>query len=236
MWIFAFLLFCIALSLALHYAKSSPAQKGKKEPAQKATALQDRPTLRAAKEGPNHQDDGGPIDLLSAMTPFSLNVTPRPESMRDAVMTDAYGQAHISVEHQTCSCTKFAERADRPMNNVGRWCRHLVKIMNARRAIDHENEWIKAIINDGYDGPLYAFIVDRPTTGKILMTGGTNAEWLNFYAHNQKRGQTIAQASGNINRYGWNIERKGWAYGKPPPGARELRKLIESVSKITIQK
>jgi hypothetical protein len=232
MWILALLLFCIVLSLAVRYAKSKP---GQKEPAEEAIFEPDQPLLDAA-EAPHHKEHERPSELLAAMTPFSLNVTPRPESMRDAVMTDAYGQVHISVQHQTCSCNKFAERAGRPMNNVGRWCRHLVNIMSARRAMDHENEWIKAIIEDGYDGPLYAFMVDRPTTGKILMTGGANTEWLNFYAHNQKRGQTIAQASGKINRYGWSIERKGWAYGKPPPGARELRRLIESVNKITIQK
>jgi hypothetical protein len=191
---------------------------------------------RGTKQAPYYKEADDSSDLIRAMTPFSLNVTPRPESMRDAVMTDIDGQVQISVEHQTCTCKKFAERADRSMNNIGRWCRHLVNIMDARRASEHENDWIKAIIADGYDGPLYAFMVDRPTTGKILMTGGTSSEWLNFYAHNQKRGETIAQASGKINRYGWSIERKGWAYGKPPPGARELRKLIESIDTITIQK
>lgn len=228
MWVFVFFLACVALSLLVHRLKSAPKNKGGKEPQGQGPSNPTKQTHEIETEEPG--------ELIRAMTQFSLKVTPRPETMADAAMMDVDGPVTVSVERQTCTCKKFADRSDRPMNNIGRWCRHLVITMGERRAVDHENEWIRAIIEDGHGGPLYAFMVDRPTTGQVLMTGNANSEWLNFYARNKRSGETVAQASGKIKRYGWSLQRKGWAYGNPPPGARELRALIQSVDRINIEK
>jgi len=236
MWVFVFFLACVALSLLVHYLKTTPKKKEPKDSRGQNPISKQQLDQSATTKLTHDTEIEEPIELIRAMTQFSLMVTPRPKSMGDAAMMDVDGQVNVSVEHQTCTCKKFADRADRPMNNIGRWCRHLVVIMRERGAVDHENEWIKAIIEDGYDGPLYAFMVDRPTTGQILMTGKANSEWLNFYARDKRRNETVAQASGKIKRYGWSLKRKGWAYGNPPPGAREIRALIQSVDRINIEK
>jgi hypothetical protein len=162
------------------------------------------------------------------MTPFSLSTQPRNIQDTPIILNMVYGGESftVSMVNQTCSCEKFAASGSNPMNHMSRWCEHLMYAMHTRKALAHENEWIQAIAADQHQGPLFAMMIERPTTGKVLMTGRDDGEWLNFYAKSKKRGETVTQASGKINRYGWSIKRKGWAYDKAPPGARELRVLI----------
>jgi hypothetical protein len=171
------------------------------------------------------------------MTPFSLAT--QPSNIQDEPIVLKVGfseQFTILMTEQICSCEKFAVLKTQPMNHMSRWCEHLMYVMHTRNALTHENEWIQAIAADQHQGPLFALMIERPTTGKVLMTGRDDGEWLNFYAKSKRRGETMTQASGKIKRYGWSIKRKGWAYGEPPSGARELRQIIESIGSITIQK
>jgi len=178
----------------------------------------------------------GPTPLELSMEEFNLNVEARPTYQDNIEYIDyATGEIYqVYLLDQTCTCDEFKLRKGDAKNNLRRWCTHIMQSMYADDALAQSNDWIKAIGRDGYHGPLAAWLVDRPTTGPFLLTVGKKTDWINVYARTKKSTERVSEASGEIDRFGWNIQQKEWAYGVPPPGSRELKKLISVITSITI--
>jgi hypothetical protein len=51
-------------------------------------------------------------------------------------------------------------------------------------------------------------------------------EWLNVFTRRRHKGETPGSFAGEYERYGFSVERNGWAYGSKPAGAHEIRQLI----------
>ena len=175
-----------------------------------------------------------PLEL--AMKPFSLNVDAKPTYKNHIEYID-----HITGEiyqvyllEQTCTCDEFKLRKGESKNNLRRWCTHIMQSMYSDDALDESNDWIKAIVRDGHHGPLAAWLVNRSSAGPFLLTIGKNTDWINIYPRTKRSNERISDASGEIDRFGWKIREKEWAYGVPPPGSRELRKLVSVITSITI--
>lgn len=177
-----------------------------------------------------------PTPLELSMKEFSLNVEANPTHENNIEFIDySTGEIYqVYLHEQTCTCEEFKLREGDAKNNLRRWCTHIMQSMYADAALAQANDWIKAIGRDGYHGPLVAWLVDRPTTGPFLLTIGKKTDWINIYARTKKSTERVTDASGEIDRFGWNIQKKEWAYGVPPPGSRELKKIISVITSITI--
>lgn len=169
--------------------------------------------------------------LNLAMKPFTLKVNAKPKTVSQIEIKDISNSLTYKVllHEQTCTCEEFQTRIHIPANDIRRWCKHIMQGMHSDDALVHENEWIRAIVKDGYHAPIAARMFERPTTGLFLLTVGKNPDWMNIYARTRKGKELVTNANGEITRFGWNMKDKYWAWGIAPPGARELKKLIYAI-------
>ncbi len=56
---------------------------------------------------------------------------------------------------------------------------------------------------------------------------------MNVLARTKQRGERISEASGEIERFGWNVREKRWTYGDGPPGSRELTPRLREIRWVT---
>jgi hypothetical protein len=132
----------------------------------------------------------------------------------------------------TCTCPNFEKRDKFEANSSARYCRHLLRLLNERDAFSNLGKWEKAIIDNGSGAPIHSWIVTLTTAPEVLVAdSGSSNEWIDVYAHTKRRGERIANASGDIQRFGWNHLEHRWSYGESPPGSRELTPLMKSVTK-----
>ncbi|NKX47767.1 SWIM zinc finger family protein [Rhodobacteraceae bacterium R_SAG8] len=139
---------------------------------------------------------------------------------------------HVSLENQTCSCPNFQNRRNHPKDSFPRWCKHLVTALYHAGAFSDCEVWHKAIAEAGHGGPLGAFFVETDSSQRFLLTAGRNPDWINVLGRTLRKGERSDQATGRIREFGWCISEQRWSYGQGPPGARQLRKLMEQIDKI----
>jgi hypothetical protein len=138
----------------------------------------------------------------------------------------------ISLAEQTCTCEDFDRRKASPKNHFSRWCKHLISALGKDGAFQKADEWQQALVAEGYGGPALAYTIKLNGAGPVLLTIYRGRDWLNIYARKQKRGERIANASGPITKYGWNVHQKRWSYGNGPPGSGELKKLLKVIESV----
>ncbi|WP_181497947.1 SWIM zinc finger family protein [Rhodovulum viride] len=138
----------------------------------------------------------------------------------------------ISLSNQTCSCPDFVHRSDFPVNNLSRWCKHLMAALSDEGTFEKIGEWHKAIADARHGGPIGAFTVTTEKSQVFLLTAGRNPDWINVFGRTRRKGEQAHQASGPIREFGWCISQQRWSYGEAPPGARELRRLLLKINEI----
>ncbi len=165
---------------------------------------------------------------------FDLTFSPpgNAKGWPDIEVQGSSGTYLVSLVRQTCTCPDFGVRKSRPLNTMGRLCKHLMRELCARGCFSEATHWHQAIANAGHGGPRLAFLVRRKSAPPVLLALSDNKEWINVYANTRRKGETIANASGSIEEFGWSVVRKGWSYGEGPPGARELRGMLSVVEGI----
>lgn len=135
----------------------------------------------------------------------------------------------VDTEAQTCSCQDWQRRSDRPKDHLGRYCKHLMRVLRESGAFDSESEWVQEIAALGFGGPTKAWRIALTTAPAVLVISAPGGEWVNVLARTTKKGERISQASGSINSYGWNVEADRWSYGEGPAGARELTPVLRAI-------
>ena len=108
----------------------------------------------------------------------------------------------------------------RTRNHSGRWCKHQLAEYGFARCLP-KDKWIQSLPSN-YGGPVRAWRIHLKTVPSVLVTCNTGSAWLNLYARTARRGERIAQATGPIERSGWNTTEQRWSYGQGPIGCREL--------------
>ena len=136
----------------------------------------------------------------------------------------------LDLAHTKCSCEGWNKRENFSENDPRRLCRHLVTALRQRNLIHGTEKWSNAVIDNGEGVPLKAWVVRLKTAPDVLVSLGDNDEWLNVFAHEQRSGERVAEASGPIKRCGWSLIENRWAYGVRVPGAGELRKLFRDAT------
>ena len=85
-----------------------------------------------------------PTEVILLTNPqFFENV--RSSSELDVVYT-------VSGGRQTCTCPNFEKRKNFPMNDMRRWCKHLIEQMIDSRAFDGVSEIDKIVLSSGWGG------------------------------------------------------------------------------------
>lgn len=171
-----------------------------------------------------------PFSAVGAPFPLDVAIEALPDVTREVQSSSSDGGTYrVSLSEQTCTCPDFLHRGGRPRNHFGRWCKHLITVLDREGAFEHANEWHKAIVQERHGGPETARLVDLKGAPPVLITRGDSDEWVNVFAHSLRRGERVAQASGPISQSGWNTAERRWSYGDGPPGAGELRKLFGAI-------
>ncbi len=129
----------------------------------------------------------------------------------------------------TCTCPNAQLRTAWSQDSVARCCKHLLQVLGEVGVFADAGKWEAAILQDGHGGPAGAWLVDLKTAPAVLITVGLSREWVNVFAHTKRRGERIKEASGPIERFGWNISEKRWSYGEGPPGSKELTPIIKEI-------
>jgi hypothetical protein len=104
--------------------------------------------------------------------------------------------------------------------------------LNAHGAFEGTDKWKKAIACSSYGGPTNGWIIKLENSPPVAAITCSSKKWINIYAHSVRTGEKIANASGSIKLYGWSVPEQRWSYGEPPPGARELKKLLIEIEAI----
>jgi hypothetical protein len=154
-------------------------------------------------------------------------------SIRSQAIHNNNGREYnVDLLQVTCTCANFEKRDQFETISPMRYCRHLLRLLNERNAFKSMGKWEKAIINDGSGAPIQSWVVSLKTAPEVLIVdAGSGNEWVDVYAHTKRSGEHIADASGEIQRFGWNYIEHRWSYGEGPPGSRELTPLMKSVTK-----
>lgn len=177
--------------------------------------------------------------LNSRLHDFSLDLPIKATSFH-IIHVDSFTSDNtyiVNIHDQTCTCPDFRKqcRAAAPKNSLSRWCKHLMSETGKELDLDALHKWHRAIICDGFGGPDFAFEFHLETAPDILLTLRKDSEWMNIYAHTKRKGERIRDASGPIQRYGWQLPYHRWSYGQPPAGAGEFRKLFQYVDGATFR-
>lgn len=128
----------------------------------------------------------------------------------------------------SCTCGGGKLRGQFPSGDPRRVCYHLMRHLCKRKLIQGVDYWAAAIVECGDDVPLESWELQLETAPPVLVTRGTNPEWLSILARSKRSGERIAEASGPVERHGWSLMDNRWSYGQGPPGAGEVRKLLIS--------
>jgi hypothetical protein len=174
--------------------------------------------------------------LVSAASTMELTFSPpdfsdvQPIRMKSMSRNVEY---QVAISEQKCTCPDFAPgREVAPRNHLSRCCKHLLRELKNHGAFEASSKWIGAIAAAGHGGPSAAWIVHLEKSQSVAIVTGSNKEWINVFAHSVRSGEKIANASGPIKEFGWNVLQQRWSYGEAPPGARELRKLLVEIEAI----
>lgn len=178
----------------------------------------------------------GPSSFGKAASEFDLAFTPKPTKETAEIRSSEYGSETKYLVHlldQTCTCADFSRRSHRQKDHFSRWCKHLIKAFAREGAFESADDWQKAIAEDAFGGPNIAYMLRRGEAPPVLITAGGSDEWINVYARKKRRGEKVSEASGPIERHGWNLAQQRWSYGEGPDGAREIKKVLKEIDRLT---
>ncbi len=136
------------------------------------------------------------------------------------------GEYILNLYTYTCSCPDFIERrADRPVGDLGRSCKHLRDAVLSLD-VDAFGDELTRVIFKSPHGPYERIWFAPGPEGDILALGmRSDKPWLNLFV---RSGPGEAYT-----RYGYHPEEERWAYNSMPPGTDVILGMVESVPGIT---
>ena len=120
----------------------------------------------------------------------------------------------------TCTCIDWKQRAGFTQD-LARCCKHLQSVLVKQGFLEAANEWEHALL-EHVRGPTAAWRFELESAPAVLLATSASSEWVDVLARTKRGGERISQASGKIQRFGWNVREQRWSYGEGPPGSREL--------------
>lgn len=168
-------------------------------------------------------------DFIDRCQDFSLRAFPASASCSKLINLSSLrsGETYIvDPIEQTCTCPDFKSRQEYPKNYFGRWCKHILRVLNDAEAFRASDFWHRAIASSGFGGPYVAAFIHMNPNPPVMITFGKNTEWVNIFAKTKRTGETIKNPTGHARCFGWSVAERRWSYGDAPPGARELRKFL----------
>ncbi len=190
---------------------------------------------RTATKRSNAQIDNveSNIEDLPEIEEFDLNVR-IDKNFDSAVEVESFNDPTVKyrpdLQQQSCTCADWANRKSKPRNHLSRCCRHLLRALSSAHAFIDANEWTQVIADNGYGGHERAWLIHLRTAPPVLVAVAPGkSEWVDVFARTLRKGERIANASGPIQRSGWNVKEDRWSYGKGPIGARELTPVMRQL-------
>lgn len=164
---------------------------------------------------------------------ISFDVAPsttQPIEVRSSSLEEHRPTYLVDLVAQTCTCPDFARRSTIQRDNPARWCKHIVRQMRDTGSARGRDLWGEAMLSEGMGGPNRTMLVRRGGWPDILVAQENSDDWISVYARTARRGENVREATGRVHRFGWNTEQRRWSYGESPPGAGQLRKILNAVA------
>ena len=132
----------------------------------------------------------------------------------------------VNLKSQTCTCPAFRKQVHFPNNDIRRWCKHLVGLMDKTGVLCRLPEEQLIPLLHTFDGINKIYKYKHPNLPLMYLVSGNNPEWLNVIARKQRPKEKVSQSSGEFVRYGWSFYGGRWSYGVSPPGASKIRPFL----------
>ncbi len=139
----------------------------------------------------------------------------------------------LNLHHMTCSCNDFKQnRSQFSKYSNRRYCKHLLnfgreELKNLRPNSD--NELIKYAGKDikyfPSTGGIYIINIE---SNDILIIQNYNSGWFDIYTRKHKEIDNN-KSTGEITRYGYNLQRNRWAYGEAPYKPLQIKDFLKTV-------
>jgi len=121
--------------------------------------------------------------------------------------SDDQTEYYVSLLDYTCTCPDFlGRRSEAPPRHVFRICKHILEALQP--VYDKLSPIIRCIIADGRGVRPGEFRFDR-NNNPVYIAKPNEQGWINLFAPKRAAAKTYY-------RFGYNVVKKYWAYGKKP--------------------
>ena len=133
---------------------------------------------------------------------------------------------NVNLYQMTCSCQDYRKhrRSRFQPGDIRRLCKHIVGLYCENMDIDSLDEMKQAILLNGYGiCTNFTILHVKELDEDIAVMYDHGYEWWDVFARSKR---------GKIERYGYDIDNKRWAYGASPPKiASELKKALSKMAR-----
>ncbi len=138
----------------------------------------------------------------------------------------------VDLDRQTCTCDRFIGGKERfPLNHMGRICSHLCYEMNKQHAFDDEHHLTRAaLFLATREETRAAYAIKHKDLPLMYAIVGKDESWISIYSRAKLAKQTVSEASGDFERFGWSCAEKRWSYGVGNPGTSILRDFLKHIN------
>ena len=137
----------------------------------------------------------------------------------------------VDLDKQTCTCDRFVGGKNCfPPNHLGRICSHLCNEMNKQHSFDDLHHLARAAcFLATREETRSAYAIKHQDLPLMYIIVGKNDDWINIYSREKLAKQSVYEASGDFERFGWSCTEKRWSYGVGNPGASLLRHFLKAI-------
>ena len=136
----------------------------------------------------------------------------------------------IDLDEQTCTCPEFRGKIQFQKNHMGRICVHLFREMKKQNAFGNLHYTVfTALILGLREETREVYTIKHKELPLMYLIIGKSDDWMNVYGRTKKGNQTIYEASGDFQRYGWNLNEKRWAFGEGLAGTSLITPFLEKL-------
>lgn len=143
------------------------------------------------------------------------------------------GFVDVDLDEQTCSCSRFIGGKNQfPKNHIGRVCSHIYVEMDKQEAFPVLHHMTKtALLLSLREETRAAYALQHSDLPMMYVVVGKDNQWINFYSRTKIGKQTVQEASGEFERFGWNCKEKRWSYGMSSAGSNLLCDFLKQIDK-----
>jgi len=144
----------------------------------------------------------------------------------------------VDLKNIQCSCPNFLKGRDTfATNDARRYCKHLFSLsrkIGFCNQLNNNHELVFDYLhrskenNFSLGGAFYLITIDN---NDIFVVQNAYSEWFDIYTR-KKRTVDNEKCTGDIERYGYNIERNRWSYGDAPYQPMKIKSYIRSLPKL----